>query len=313
MPTCYSPFGFAGRQSAVLTWHLGGSYESSRKSAWIDPPGGSIAAGVFLLRRESSAIASAPAGGVDAKSIEDWKAFRAAQPFQTQVIAVSPPDTTQKTRTLIFADPPPTLSLERLIRILEPHVAGCTVQKWFVMSGGSIKDAVCTLRKGAAEDWPDKLAQLQIEAYGTAEAAPVVALPAPKRSMIAHSLDLKFSANDLHAWLTDGNQGFRSSAIGPSVPLHALLDRGVRGVFWNSDRTLVLWAFDRGGSLAGAQADIRRFAVGSDLVLGAIAGKSTVVMVGRGRVESLAHVPPLRSETILLLAGTEANQARPVL
>ena len=254
-----------------------------------------------------SAVGASTVGSVDLASIEAWKRFRAAQPFQTQVIAVSPLNESHA-RTLIFSEPPPKVTWEKLTGLLAPYTSGCTIQEWFVMSGGSVKDVVCTLKKDVRDGWADRLAELQLEAYGTTEGAPIVALPVPTRRMIAHSLDLRYSARDLYVWLMEANQLFTTSPIAPSVSLQDLLQHGARGVFWNPSRTLVLWVIDRGGALNAADGDIRRFAIGSDLVLGAVASKSAVVIVGRGRLESLAHLPPLRSETVLLLAGTVEDQ-----
>ena len=66
----------------------------------------------------------------------------------------------------------------------------------------------------------------------------------------------------------------------------------------------MVWAVERGKSLDGHRAEIRRFALAGDLVLGAVANQRLVLIVARGRVEPAAHLPPLRSETILVLAGS---------
>jgi hypothetical protein len=246
-------------------------------------------------------------GSTAPASTEAWKRFRAAQPFQTQVVALSKAAAGQP-RTLIVSEPSPRLTWARLTTLLGPAVTGCERRDWFVMSGGSVSDVVCSVAGTIQTDWPDRLAQLQLEAQGSTEGAPVVALPVPARRMVAHSLDLRYSANDLHGWLTSNSGRFRSNAIAPEVSLNDILDRGVRGVFWNQDRSLIVWAVDRGGAIDNARSDIRRFSVGGDLLLGALANKMTAVIVARARLEPLAHLPPLRSETVLLLAGSAERE-----
>lgn len=177
------------------------------------------------------------------------------------------------------------------------------------MSGGTVSDLVCTVVKTDLPDWADTLAQVQIEALGSTEGAPIVSLPVPARKMMAHSLDVKFTAEDLYGWVVNGKQKFSSNPIGPSVAVSDFLNAEVRGVFKSNDGSLVVWVVNRDAALdQQARGDIHRFAVSADLVLGAMANKKAVVIVGRARVEPLAHLPPLRSETVLLLAGSGERQ-----
>ncbi len=178
------------------------------------------------------------------------------------------------------------------------------------MSGGWVQDVVCTLKDDRHGDLPDRLAVLQRDIFGTTEASAIVALPAPKRAMIAHNLDLRYNAGDLHRWLYEADQRFRANPIASVVSLQDILNGSIRGVFYNNDRALVLWAFDRAGKLTNFEAEFRRFAVSSDLVLGAVASPKTVLVIGRGRVESLSHLPPLRSETALILAGSSEEELK---
>jgi hypothetical protein len=241
-------------------------------------------------------------------SIEAWKKFRLAQPFQTQIIALSPPVGRQP-RTLIISEPSPQSNEIRLKEILGAHLSGCERRKWSVMSGGSVSDLVCTVINTDRIGWPDTLARAQVEALGSSDGAPVVSLPAPTRKMIAHSLDLRYSAKDLHSWLVGGKQRFSSSPIAPWLTFNELMTGGVRGVFKSEDGSLTVWAIAREASIdEGSRADIRRFSVDGDLILGAVANKQTVLIVARTRIEPLAHLPPLRSETILLLAGSSERE-----
>jgi len=270
-----------------------------------------IAASIVGSLEASAASQLLPSfGTVESSSIDAWKSFREAQPFQTQVIALSKPNK-DKPRTLIISEPPPKLSWDQLATRLSPISSGCIVKRWMIMSGGWVQDVVCTLKDDMRGNLPDRLAMLQQDIYGTTEGSAIIALPAPKRAMIAHNLDLHYNASDLHRWLFEGDQRFRVSPIAEVVSLQDILKGSIRGVFLNNDRALVLWAFDRASKLTDFEAEFRRFAVSSDLVLGAVASKKVVVVVGRGRVESLSHLPPLRSETVLMLAGsTEGKLAQ---
>ncbi len=238
------------------------------------------------------------------EAIDAWKKFRVAQPFQTQVVALSQADRGLP-RTLIVSEPAPNVTRIRLANLLGAHAAGCETREWSLMSRGTVTDLVCTVIGTDRPDWPDTLARLQIAALGSTEGAPVISLPVPSRRMLAHSLDVRFGASDLYNWISKTEQRFSSNAIAPSLTLNDLLNGGARGVFTTSDGALVVWVVNRDAALdVQARGEIHRFAVASDLVLGAIANKQAALIVGRARVESLAHLPPLRSETVLLLAGS---------
>jgi hypothetical protein len=109
-------------------------------------------------------------GTVAPSSLQAWKAFRTAQPFQAQVIGLTgnPGDAE---RTLIVSEPPPSLGLARIQELVGPSAAGCATRTWSVMSGGWVNDLVCTLKTTDAPRTAELLAQLQVEVYGSAEYA----------------------------------------------------------------------------------------------------------------------------------------------
>ena len=58
----------------------------------------------------------------------------------------------------------------------------------------------------------------------------------------------------------------------------------------------------------GALAPIRQFILDADLILGALADSSTLVIIGRERQSPLHELPPLQIESILLLAATTEKE-----
>ena len=57
-----------------------------------------------------------------------------------------------------------------------------------------------------------------------------------------------------------------------------------------------------------ARAPIRQFTLDADLILGALADSSTLVIIGRERQSPLYELPPLQIESILLLASTTEKE-----
>ncbi|CAN7763302.1 hypothetical protein LJR029_006383 [Caballeronia sp. LjRoot29] len=245
-------------------------------------------------------------GKVDEASMATWRAFRAAQPFQAQLIALSDASKAQA-RTLIVSEPPPGTSANDLVKNLQPINKACAVARWSLMSGGWVTDVVCTV-KDSTQPSTEQMQALKRQIYGTDEGPALVALPVPARSMHAERLDFRYSPDDLYRWTHEGEKRYRAGPLAPSVSLSAILDGKARGVFQGDAKKLVLWAIPRQTAIDGTSADFRKFAVVSDLILGALASQSTVVVVGRVRSMPLSQLPPLRSETMLLLAGSNQSE-----
>ena len=60
--------------------------------------------------------------------------------------------------------------------------------------------------------------------------------------------------------------------------------------------------------IAAQVGDIRQFTLDADLILGALADSSTLVIIGRERQSPLQELPPLQVESILLLASTTEKE-----
>ena len=95
---------------------------------------------------------------------------------------------------------------------------------------------------------------------------------------------------------------------GPVLTVSELLDRGQAGVFLSVRQGLVLWSFARTSALAQRQTDFRQFALDSDLIVGAVRKGDQVVVVARERTVPVDILPPLRSETMLLLASVQTDE-----
>jgi hypothetical protein len=64
----------------------------------------------------------------------------------------------------------------------------------------------------------------------------------------------------------------------------------------------------RGADLLDKTADIRKFTLDADLILGAISDDSTLIIIGRERVSPLNELPPLRMETVRLIASISSRE-----
>ncbi|HKV91284.1 MAG TPA: hypothetical protein VJW20_01915 [Candidatus Angelobacter sp.] len=108
--------------------------------------------------------------------------------------------------------------------------------------------------------------------------------------------------------LGHSSNGFMAIEGGPAKDLRSILQNGYSGVFVSEKPGLVVWSVPRGEPLSNYAIEARQFALDSDLVLGAIAGPKQVAIVARERVAPVDLLPPLRTETILLLASANTEE-----
>lgn len=256
--------------------------------------------------------------GQETAAPQEWRQFRQIYPYHVQGVAVSKPRA-DGSRVVIVAEPPPHLGSRTLAAIL----AGATSLQYPVQPigyDGWVRDAVAVLpaeRAGAVGEVVDALHR---EMFGTTykafvlpiQSGPARALPDPA------ALNLRVSAADLARWLLPpatvaGARPMRFTGIGSTTAVSAgeILDRALAGVFVSSQPGIVLCSVSSAAPLANARIDLRRFALDSDLILGAIRKGAQVVLVGRERVASVTVLPPLRVETILQLASVERDELCP--
>ena len=79
-------------------------------------------------------------------------------------------------------------------------------------------------------------------------------------------------------------------------------------MFFSKAPGLVAWCIRRDSDLINQAGDIRRFALDADLILGALRDSTTLVIIGREREQPLEVLPPLRVETVLLIASISAKE-----
>jgi hypothetical protein len=97
----------------------------------------------------------------------------------------------------------------------------------------------------------------------------------------------------------------RSLQGGPAMTLQQILDRGALGVYASTERGFIVWCVATDKDLAKSREQAREFALDTDLVLGGVGANGYVAIVGRERVNLVDALPPLRVETIMLLASAD--------
>jgi len=229
-----------------------------------------------------------------------WSEFRKEFRYHVQTIAV------WDHKYLIVSEPPPQVTLEGLTAI-SPMLANPRTFKWKMGVDGWLKDVVFELPGSLSErEQADLLDSMHLYVFGTTYKAETLqgALHRPNPKInAAPRLDLRVSAADLYRWTFLESEQFGRAGRKASATPTAILDGTETGIFYSSRPGLVLWVLPRNLDMNRRRREARQFALDSDLILGAFQGKTKFAIVARERILSAISLPPLRFETINLLAS----------
>jgi hypothetical protein len=248
---------------------------------------------------QASAALGADGSGFSQQE-DAWQQFRGTFPFHMQTIALSKtsPD---GTRTLVLSEPPPHVTLEGLVAIDRAKLANCQVKQSTIGFDGWVKDLVFRLPAMPEAGCQELTRKLSTYLFFTDYKAFALPLPANSAAtQIRYPLDVQVRTADLEGWYTDR----QFLALGGREPRK--LEGTPAGVYLSKEPGLVVWIVPKRG-LEEYKADARKFALDSDLVLGAVARQDSVAIFGRERIAPLTVLPPLRTEMILTLAGSKSK------
>jgi hypothetical protein len=249
---------------------------------------------------------------------DNWTSFRQAVPAHLQTLALSEPDKTGL-RTLIISEPPPdTLPKSqyvlRLRGIFGDHFRTAKILRKETGLHGWVEDIVVGIGgyAGGGNDTElrDDLALLAETLWGTSYKMAPLALPAPRSREVSPEVsDIAIRQSELRDWLLDGKVRL-SPVTAPAAPPRALMElaaAGTMGAFLSNDqRGLTVLLIDRRQPFEANRVEFRKFALDTDLVVGAVSiGSDYLAFVGRERQASVTTVPPLRFETALLLVTSK--------
>jgi hypothetical protein len=254
-------------------------------------------------------------------SCDAWKAFRKQHPSPYQAFAVKI-DADGSAATVVFSEPPPWVSLDALQAKVREVFDNRVVEvgRLATQTGldGWLSDLVFRVRLVKAEktdvvagetlgprpiplDLAEPLRELHALVYGTTDGfwlddigAPIPMKPVP---------DLRIGRRSLAAWFADGAAAWTALDGSPTLATTAALFQTPKPSTYGRADGLVVLALPKGVALKDTEVPFRRFAVASDILLGAVrSGSGTLLLVGRARALPFAALPPLRWETFAMFA-----------
>jgi hypothetical protein len=252
----------------------------------------------LLLAAGLCGQSSVPTPGEAAETV--WKDFRKAYPHPLQTLAATATDK-DGWRTLIISEPPPHVTVDQL-RQHAPELATLTVKQHNIGYHGWVKDVVVPV-KVSDRRMAELVGSLSRLLFHTAYKAHTLQLPAAPPKAPPVKLEVQVSASDLERWLITEKPDFQPVEGGAKLSLGKLCASARSTVCIADQKSLVVWWIPHKISVRQCAVQARQFALDSDLVVGAFGHGPGILVIGRQRVAPVDILPPLRVETLMLLAG----------
>lgn len=249
-----------------------------------------------------------------------YKDFRKKYRFHYQTIGMA--SFADSSRMILLSELPPHFETDSVAPIFSQFTYKAEVRRHPIGYDGYVSDMVILLGNATQENCDRLIRRLNKELFFSEYKPTAMTLPAEhKRQYFAkESLDYQISLNEFNTWFMEEDEGFyRTSGLVENqtggqidtTQLFTVTDMFAnqsRGVFFSQQPGFVAWAVAKNEDIAGQVGDIRQFALDADLILGALADSSTLVIIGRERQSPLYELPPLQIESILLLASTTEKE-----
>ncbi|MDR0619151.1 MAG: hypothetical protein LBG17_04565 [Bacteroidales bacterium] len=212
---------------------------------------------------------------------------------------------------LILSEPPAFVTIDSIRAIFAEFNIRDTLLVRGIGVDGFGKDIQIIMANASKQNLKRLGAQLSTYFYGTDYKSGFEPVSGNYGKIYFADSNLNYFINldELNSWFLEYNEKFTcDSCEGGVTTVPMILEQQLSGVFFSYEAGFTIWAMPRNTDLLDKTADIRKFTLDADLILGAISDDSTLVIIGRERVSPLNELPPLRVETIRLIASINSKE-----
>ncbi len=238
-----------------------------------------------------------------------YKDFRKKYRFHYQGMGMA--SFGDSSRMILLSDIPPHFETDSIAPIFAEFTHKTEQRKHPIGYDGFTTDVLILLGNATQENCDRLLKRLNTELFFSEYKPTVTALPTEekRRYFAEESIDYQITLNEFNTWFMEDGEGFihldDSSKV---MTVSDLFAAKARGVYFSQQPGFVAWAVAKNADIATQVGEIRQFTLDADLILGALADSSTLVIIGRERQSPLNELPPLQIESILLLASTTEKE-----
>ncbi|MCQ2272493.1 MAG: hypothetical protein MJZ72_06885 [Bacteroidales bacterium] len=238
-----------------------------------------------------------------------YKDFRKKYRFHYQTIGFA--SFSDSSRFILLSDLPPQFELDSIASIFSGFAHRVDVRRHGIGYDGFVTDVLICLGNATRENCDLRIKRLNKSLFYSDYKPAITSLPvSEKRQYFAkQNIDYQISLNEFNTWfIEDGESFFDLKDTTMEMTIMDMFDQQQRGVFFSVMPGFVAWSIAKNTDLSEQLSSIRQFTLDADLILGALADDSTLVVIGRERQSPLNELPPLQIETILLLASTTEKE-----
>ena len=238
-----------------------------------------------------------------------YKGFRKKYRFHYQGIGMASFD--DSSRMILLSDIPPHFETDSIAPIFAQFTHKTEQRKHPIGYDGYTTDVLILLGNATQQNCNRLIRRLNKELFFSEYKPTVMTLPAEekRRYFAKENIEYQISLNEFNSWFMEDGEGFiHLDDTSKVMTVSDLFAAQARGVYFSQQPGFVAWAVAKNADIAGQVGDIRQFTLDADLILGALADSSTLVIIGRERQSPLNELPPLQIESILLLASTTEKE-----
>ena len=233
-----------------------------------------------------------------------YKDFRKKFRFHYQSIGMA--TFADSSRVILLSDIPPHFETDSIPPIFSKFTHKTELRQHHIGYDGYVTDMLLLLGNATQQNCDRLIKRLNRELFLSEYKPAVMSLPAEqKRQYFAkENIDYQITLNEFNNWFIENGEGFITlDDTNTVLTVSDIFAAKSRGVYFSQQPGFVAWALAKNEDITGQIPDIRKFTLDADLILGALADSSTLVIIGRERQSPLYELPPLQIETILLLAS----------
>jgi hypothetical protein len=222
--------------------------------------------------------------------------------FQTVGLARFP----DSSKLILISEPPPYFELDSIKSICSEFTHRTEIKTHRTGYDGNVRDILLCLGNATEENTKNIIAKLTQQLYLSDYKPNPLPLPAEQGRMYftKSNIDYRISLHEFNEWFLKEKELFIVlEDSSQTETIESMFKQQKRGVYYSKLPGFVAWAIAKKSDLSEQLSAIRRFTLDADLILGALADSATLVIIGREREAKLNELPPLNTETILLLAS----------
>lgn len=234
-----------------------------------------------------------------------WTEFRTKNPYNLQIEGLKKYD--DNSYVVIISEPSEFVTENRLASFFDDYNCAYSVCKRQLGYDGWVKDFVVCFNDLEEKDIPKFTKKLSKLLYNTDYKAHLYDLSnIPEYVAFSdQDLNLQVSAPELRQWMINDKEPLvNPKDTTETFTLPDLMHGGKKGIYFSQKPGFVVWILEKGEQKKSRfREQARMFSLDSDVILGAVADERQVAIIGRERSISSFELPPMRAETLQMLAG----------